>query len=134
MLSVRKAIAILRQLRIGKRLACGWIADGSNDESKCAWGVLQAIEPSKTGLCLRIAGVNVKTGKPVLIDKLIRRINWRISAAIVSLILSVECLPMSREGDGRINVTDVREIRTIVRTIRSPGFVDQGTPIPLFYV
>jgi hypothetical protein len=76
MIHCRKALAILRQLRIGMTEAIGWIGDGS--AAKVAWGMLQSVVASRNGIALSII---TTTGT--------RRINWRIPAALATIVLAV---------------------------------------------
>ena len=124
MLSIRKALAILRQLRIGRTVECGWIADGSAHESKCAIGVCIGVQASRTGIVLRIAGLHAKTRQPVMQDRLIRRINWKLSADVVRLILGA-MFAQDRLPSGRMLSTPV-SIGDTNRTIRQ---VRQGYPV-----
>lgn len=130
MLNIRKALAILRQLRVGRTVECGWVADGSNDATKCAIGVNVGVQASKTGIVIRVAGLNVKTRKPVLIDKLIRRINWRLSADIVRLILGAMFAQDRLPSSGRMLSTPVSidDTNRIIRAVRQ-SFNVEFSPI-----
>ena len=111
MLNVRKALACLRQLRIGRTVECGWIADGSSDPTKCAIGVCIGVQASRTGIVLRIAGLHARTRQPVTIDKLVRRINWRLSADVVRLILGSALLPTKVMTNMRQILANIRDQR-----------------------
>ena len=119
MLNIRKALAILRQLRIGRTVECGWIADGSAHESKCAIGVCVGVQASKTGIVIRVAGLHAKTRQPVMQDRFIRRINWKLSADVVRLILGA-MFAQDRLSSGRMLATPVSvgDTNRIIRAVR----------------